>query len=289
MYRPRLSCTWLRHWADTVLLVCLTLFAGPFGSASAQSVSPELDCVIEPQQVVKLASSVVGVIARLDVDRGDIVAKGQVLGSLEDGVEAATLALAKAKATNEHTIKSLAARLDYLRNKFGRAGQLGAKSFTSQAAVQEAESDAKMAEEQMKEAILNLEIARLDVTRSEELLRQRRFISPIDGVVMERTLVPGEYRNEQTPIMTLAQIDPLRVEVFVPLTHYRRITIGSTARVKPDNPIGGVYTATVTVVDQVFDAASGTFGVRLKLPNPELRLPAGIRCKILFELAEKAG
>src|SRR5437868_1162860 len=98
MHRPGPSCHWRHHSADIVLFVCLTLFACPFGSASAQTVSPELDCVIEPQQVVKLASSVVGVIARLDVDRGDIVAKGQVLGSLEDGVEAATLALAKAKA-----------------------------------------------------------------------------------------------------------------------------------------------------------------------------------------------
>jgi multidrug efflux pump subunit AcrA (membrane-fusion protein) len=145
-----------------------------------------------------------------------------------------------------------------------------------------------MAEEQMKEAILNLEIARLDVTRSEELLKQRRFISPIDGVVVERTLVPGEYRNEQTPILTLAQINPLKVEVFVPLAYYRRIAIGSTAQVRPDNPIGGNHTATVTVVDQVFDAASGTFGVRLNLPNADLRLPAGVRCRIVFELSEKA-
>src|SRR4030095_5150161 len=45
----------------------------------------EFECVIEPQQVVKLASPVVGVIARLDVDRGDIVRKGQVVGKLEDG------------------------------------------------------------------------------------------------------------------------------------------------------------------------------------------------------------
>ena len=41
--------------------------------------------------------------------------------------------------------------------------------------------------------------------------------------------------------------------------------------------------ATVTVVDRVLDAASGTFGVRLALPNPDLLLPAGIRCKISFE------
>jgi hypothetical protein len=51
---------------------------------------------------------------------------------------------------------------------------------------------------------------------------------------------------------------------------------------RPEPPIGGTYAATVTAVDHVLDAASGTFGVRLALPNPELLLPAGIRCKIVF-------
>ena len=39
---------------------------------------------------------------------------------------------------------------------------------------------------------------------------------------------------------------------------------------RPEPPIGGTYAATVTAVDHVLDAASGTFGVRLALPNPEL-------------------
>ena len=47
--------------------------------------------MIEPQQVVKLASGAIGIIARLDVDRGDIVRQGQVVGKIEDGVEAATM------------------------------------------------------------------------------------------------------------------------------------------------------------------------------------------------------
>src|SRR4029079_10229206 len=108
--------------------------------------------------------------------------------------------------------------------------------------------------------------------------------SPINGVVVERHLVPGEYRNEQTPILTLAQIDPLRVEVFVPTSYYGQIRTGSKAVVRPEQPIGGTYTATITVVDHVLDAASGTFGVRLALPNPELQIAAGIRAKVSFEM-----
>ena len=38
----------------------------------------------------------------------------------------------------------------------------------------------------------------------------------------------------------------------------------------------------VTVVDQVFDAASGTIGVRLELPNPGYAIPAGLKCQVRF-------
>ena len=44
----------------------------------------------------------------------------------------------------------------------------------------------------------------------------------------------------------------------------------------------GTHTARVKVVDPVIDAASGTFGVRLELPNPNYRLPAGLKCKVRF-------
>jgi RND family efflux transporter MFP subunit len=251
-------------------------------AARAQSV-PELDCVIEPQQIVKLATPVVGVIGSIDVDRGDVVHKDQVLGKLEDGVEQATLSLARARASNEYAIKAAEAHLDFLRRKNARAGALVAKSIVAPATAEEADADANVAEQQLKEAQLTQEIARLEVGQAEEALKQRTLRSPIDGVVTERLLVPGEYRNEQSPVLTLAQIDPLRVEVFVPTSQYGRIQIGSNAEIHPQQPIGGSYPATVTVVDQVLDAASGTFGVRLALPNPGLKLPAGIRCKVLFE------
>jgi multidrug efflux pump subunit AcrA (membrane-fusion protein) len=57
---------------------------------------------------------------------------------------------------------------------------------------------------------------------------------------------------------------------------------GNTAEVLPESPVGGVHPAKVTVVDRVVDAASGTFGVRLEVPNPNYRLPAGLKCKARF-------
>lgn len=274
-------------WSLGVVLASSSTTAGTPTTSDASAT--EFECVIEPHQIVKLASPVVGVIARLDVDRGDIVHRGQIVGKLEDGVEAATLALAQARATNEYVSKSMEARLQFLRSKFKRLNELHSKAVSSQASLEEADAEAKVAEQQLKEAELNRELAYLEIRRAEEVLKQRTLRSPIDGVVVERLLVPGEYQNEQTPILTLAQIDPLRVEVFVSTSYYGRIHTGSRAEVRPEQPVGGVYTAIVTVVDRVLDAASGTFGVRLALPNPDLLLPAGIACKVVFEMPASDG
>jgi hypothetical protein len=53
-----------------------------------------------------------------------------------------------------------------------------------------------------------------------------------------------------------------------------RIVPGRVAEVAPEEPVGGRHRATVKVVDPVIDAASGTFGLRLELPNTEHALPA---------------
>ena len=90
------------------------------------------------------------------------------------------------------------------------------------------------------------------------------------GVVTERLMYSGEYRHETNHLMTIAQIDRLNVEAFLPVTFYRQISVGMVAEVRPAEPIGGVYDATVTVVDRVLDAASSTFRVRSDLAEPGL-------------------
>src|SRR5687767_8602035 len=99
---------WGRQISFGLLLLTQGAHAGEVTSSSS------FDCVIEPYQVVKLASPVVGVIAELNVNRGDVVSRGQALGKLEDGLEKAGLALAEARARNEYSIKSIQARLEFL-------------------------------------------------------------------------------------------------------------------------------------------------------------------------------
>jgi multidrug efflux pump subunit AcrA (membrane-fusion protein) len=71
--------------------------------------------------------------------------------------------------------------------------------------------------------------------------------------------------------------------VIAPVDLYRQIETGMTARVFPEQPIGGELEAVVITVDPVVDAASGTFRVRLELDNSDNQIPAGISCGVAFE------
>ena len=240
------------------------------------------DCILEPRLKIKLATPVSGVLREVLADRGDIVRKDQVVAQLESAVDQAQLDLAKAKAESDATVKAREARLAFLTKKRERTTSLMAKGAASAAALDEIESDFGVASQDLREAQANLRIAQLEVLRAEEVLKLRSVRSPIDGVVAERNLLGGEYAYDQAPIMTIAQINPLNVEVFVPIALYGTIKVGMEAAVTGEAPVGGRYVAKVEVIDPLIDARSGTFGIRLLLPNPDNKLPAGLRCKVEF-------
>jgi len=245
---------------------------------------PEFDCLIEARQALDIRSPVEGVIEKVYVQRGASVKKGQTLAMLFSGPERATLDLARSRATNEGEIKAAQARVDITRKKFERAEELVKKNFVSENARDEAEAEYRLAQEQLRVAQENRRLAELEVKRAEEVLAQREIRSPVAGVVVDVMLKPGELTssNQKDPIIKLMQIDPLNVELILPVAHYGKIKAGQRAWVMPEAPIGGKYVARVEVVDPVFDAASGTFGVRLTLPNPDRKLPAGMKCRARF-------
>jgi len=214
----------------------------------------ELDCIIEPYLVVNVGSEVPGVIETVDVDRGDFVKKGQILARLQSKVEQANVELIRA-------------RLDFAIRDHKRNSELY--------------KDGVIPFYDMDKAETNLEIVKRELKQAEEVVERRIIRSTIDGVVVERFLSAGD-RVEQQPIMKLAQIDPLNVEVIAPVTMFGSVKVGARAEVKPEKPVGRVYIGRIKIVDHVIDAASGTFRIRIELPNEKYRLPAGLKCSVRF-------
>ena len=240
-------------------------------------------CLIEPKQVHKLATQVQGVVATVFVDRGDRVHKGEMVAQLDSEVEEANVLIARLRASNDTEVAGASAKLEYLKHKLSRKGALNNNSFGSQSEFEETQSDVRVADAQLRENIMNLSQAKLESKRADGLLHQRQILSPVDGVVTERALAEGEFVNDQAHILTIAEMDPLRVETFLPISIYGHVKVGDIADVMPEAPVGGNYKAKIVVVDQVFDAASNTIGVRLELPNPDFSLPAGVHCRLRLD------
>jgi RND family efflux transporter MFP subunit len=248
---------------------------------SVNAQSQEFDGLIEPRMVVKVGSGVYGIMDTVTVDRGDMVKAGQVVATLQSGVERATMELAQARAEMEATIKGKKEELEFAIRRLNRLKDLYDRKAIPSNEWDDAETKKILAEHQLAEAYENKKLAEMELKRSTEVVNRMTVKSPLTGVVVERFLSPGEYIENQA-ILKLAQIDPLYVEIIMPVKTLGSVKVGMKGAVKPEAPVGGMYTAKVIVVDRVVDAASGTFGVRLELPNPEYRLPPGLKCKVVF-------
>jgi RND family efflux transporter MFP subunit len=269
------------------LAVLIVLSAVPALGQLAQPVGErDFDCLMDAAQRVKLGASASGLIREVFVNRGDVVRRNQPLAQLAAEVEEANAALARVRAANDSTVLSAEQRAEHARRRAERLARLRSGNAVSERDYDEAATEARVAALNLRDAQLNLEAARAELRRAEEQVAQRRILSPLDGVVVERHLAGGEYLHEQAHLLTIAQIDPLHVEVYLPVAFFGQVREGDGALVMPEAPVSGRHLARVAVVDRVMDAASATFGVRLHLPNPDLALPAGLRCRIRFHAPE---
>lgn len=269
----------------SVIRVSLCLAIGWCGGLTASDASDNLACIMKPFMEVSIGSPVEGIIQTVHVERGDWVTKGQAVVALEASVEKSTVALAKAKAEAEATIKSTQAKMAFSERKLGRATDLFKSNSIAKHELDEAETERNLADIAYLEATERKQINGLEWQRATAALQLRTISSPLTGVVVDRLLSPGELAGK-TPILKLAQINPLRIEVFAPLSLLGKITLGMKADVHPEGSGSATYQAHVTVVNRVVDSASGTFGVRLEMPNPNNALPAGLACTVKFQTAK---
>lgn len=244
---------------------------------------PPVDCVIEPNATIEVGSAAEGILRNVTVKRGDQVKKGDLLAELDGELERLTSELAKLRAEIDVEVRSGLAQLQFRKRETKRLVDLKSRNAIPETELDKARVEERLARLSVESARAEQEIAKVEYERAKEQLQRRSIYSPRDGIVADVKLFPGEYVHEQSPLMTVAAIDPLHVEVFVPVVHFGKIATGMQATVMPEAPIGGEYAAEVTVVDQVFDAASRTFGVRLEMANGDYALPGGLRCTVQFE------
>jgi RND family efflux transporter MFP subunit len=244
--------------------------------------SEHASCLIDAMSVVKLASQSQGVLGHVYVHRGDLVKQGQIVADLESSVEEALLKGASVKAQSDAAIRSKEAELSGAKKKLVRQKALANNQFASQQALENAETDVEVLTAQLTQAHIDSELARIDAERIAATLERRKIVSPVSGVVASVDHFPGEYADSNTIVATALEVDPLRVELYLPLAAYKLVEAGQSARVMPASPFQGSYQAKVVAKDRQIDAASNLFQIQLNLENRDLLIPAGLRCSVEF-------
>lgn len=238
------------------------------------------ECIVKAHSVARVGAPEKGILRSIPFDRGDKVEKGDVLAELESSRERDSIEVARLRAENDVAVRTARKRAEVAELKVDRQNELRKRDFASEADLQEAVLEAETARLEEQQAEFELRLAEVDLKAALAALERRIVRSPFDGIITERVMSEGELYNEQEPILTLARTDPLHVETFLPAGELARVSPGMSVPVELET--GVTVIATIAVVDPFLDGATGTFGVRLTLANPDGEILAGQRCQLDF-------
>lgn len=234
---------------------------------------------LAPLQSVTIFSRASGYVAERLVDIGDPVRRGDLL------LRISAPEVERAYAGAVAALKQQQARETLARAEFRRAEMLVVSG-----AVSASQRDAARAD--LDVASANVAAARAEAERLREIVGFQRVVAPIDGRVVERRVERGDRVNGDSGdaadyLLRIAQLDELRVLVDVPPDLGLRLKLGDAASVRFAELPAEVFPASIARMSGDIDARSGTMRVELRLPNPQQRLPGGLRGEVELRPATK--
>jgi RND family efflux transporter MFP subunit len=250
--------------------------------AISSSSAATLDCLVVPYRIAEVAFGSGGVVAEILVDRGDKVKKGELLGRLDSSVEDANLAIARARLADASALQSTRAQLRNAESKRRRNEALRDKDIVAASKFEDAALETELAQTRVLEQEEAQRLKQLEIGRAEAVLALRSIASPLDGVVVERHVSPGELVENRRAV-TIAQIDPVFADVIAPSALFAGLRKGQNIKVVLSQPDSFVVEGGIAVVDPYVDGASGTFRARIALANPDGRIVPGFRCRALVD------
>jgi RND family efflux transporter MFP subunit len=219
-----------------------------------------------------------GYILRWAKDIGSPVKKGELLAEItapEINQELSQALAAEQQASSSEILaKSTAERWKSLREKD---------------AVTQQELDERQSAYLQSQA--NLAAARANVARLRDLESFNRVVAPFDGVVTSRTIDVGDLVDAGNggagkALFTVAQIDPLRLYVYVPQVYAQQVKVGDVVTVSLAERVGEEYHGTIARTARAIDTNTRTMQVEIRVPNPKDALIAGAYVQVLLPIKQ---
>lgn len=204
------------------------ILAGP---VYAQGITPgaiplrpvgALDCAILPARIIEIAQPIAGVLAEVRVRPGQHVAQGDVIARVDTDILQAELAQAELRAAGTATLQAAQARSDVANRLYSSARRAFDGGVISAAAHEEALRDQLTARFELEREREARVLAEAEAERLRIQIAKGDIRAPASGIIGEGLLAPGEVASGD-PVATLIEVDPMRIEVFVPVGQVQRL------------------------------------------------------------------
>jgi len=236
-------------------------------------------------QDVELRARVEGFLETMTFREGSFVKRGDLLYEIDPQSLVAQRAQAQADQV------AAEARLAKATNDVNRYTPLVAKQAVSKRELDDAVAEQDAARAQVAAAKAVVERATLD-------LGYAKVTAPISGLIGTTQVKPGNLvgRGQNTLLTTISQIDPILFRAGVTEADYMRVVRRAPDRVGAEPRLANIeltltdgtkyeHTGKISLVDRAVDSTTGTLGVQIEFPNPELILRPGQygRARILID------
>ncbi len=224
---------------------------------------------IEPVQRADLVSEVSGAVEALYADVGDEVEAGMLLAKIDD--EEYRLSLQQSQAAY----------------RLARSEYLSAKELYDEGMKSKSELD---------KLRRSYDDARSSLSLSQLRVKNTEIKSPFEGVVIKRNVELYRQVNAMEVIMTVADLDNLKIPITVTEAEVAKISLGQEVRIRIDaihadlDPSEFPLEGKVSKIQPMVDTQTGTVEVEVSIPNPGMNVRPGMfaRLKVVTSVKPEA-
>lgn len=226
------------------------------------TVNEEVDALgtLAADESVVIAPEIAGRVVALGFKEGERVQKGQELVKLDTAILDAELRQFQADLS--------LAKDTYERNRALVSRGSGTQVALEQATAQLAASEAK-------------------VQLSKAKLAQSTILAPFHGVVGLRAVSVGDFVSVGKPLITLTNIDPIKVDFRVPEIYLSRVKVGQPINIRVDAVPGREFEGKIFAIDPVVDINGRAIRLRATVPNADLALKPGLFARIVIVVDQR--
>ncbi len=138
-----------------------------------------------------------------------------------------------------------------------------------------------------EQAAANVEVLAARLKLAEARLAKMRVVAPFDGVVGIRRVSVGDYVKDGADLVNIEDIAQLKVDFRLPERHFAQLKVGQTVEVVADALPGSRYRGTIDAINPRIDASGRSLEVRARLANTDGRLRPGMFARVRVIVGER--